>query len=612
MDSNRDQIQYIINPETERKIKVGGPTWRRLTTKYYTNSDGSFTDQLIPDSRTYRTNKVWDKNTNSMKTARKPKHPTPRKRVSDPKGERKYLIVGSKSWNDRYLEYKWNGHEFGAKRRLPLSEFTNTVAKRREVRRMSYNDLFDLRVSIGRTSDVTISDLIYALTYYNTLNKDMFKEWMNVKRSKKDFRIRYDIDEDRLWVRLPDGSREQEVIPLNLILNERDKEEFKKIAKKYITNGMRDYSQCFTDIMAYNLMKAPQNSELKILNLTDDRLGHLRIVHKDRIDEWLDDYLKWYSNAVEEQETEGSGFVYLGWIGFHIDMAPLRTDIGYKHHTPSVLGRTVINPNIDDNRCLQRCLILASEDGQKIIENRKMGDSSVYNKWWKHPDKYKIFNHTIHEIEEAMDICDNKPFEQNEEKFAQLESLLKVSINVFEVTLLPEYDDNSKDKYDQFVCSQIYCGQKGNEAISLCILNDVSTSSGADDTRNTTLPKHFLFIKDLASFKRLILRRNDAKNNHLARTKKCRFCDFVGSASSVHTHEVQSHRDQIDECELYDLSNKDPHLRFVNQRYEMPAPIVVYADFESAIHEDGKHKPIMLSCLPVSRIPAIQTMAQVF
>ena len=44
----------------------------------------------------------------------------------------------------------------------------------------------------------------------------------------------------------------------------------------------------------------------------------------------------------------------------------------------------------------------------------------------------------------------------------------------------------------------------------------------------------------------------------------------------------------------------------------MPAPVVVYADFESAIDNNNKHKPIMLSCLPVSRIPAIQTQLQIF
>ena len=44
----------------------------------------------------------------------------------------------------------------------------------------------------------------------------------------------------------------------------------------------------------------------------------------------------------------------------------------------------------------------------------------------------------------------------------------------------------------------------------------------------------------------------------------------------------------------------------------MPAPVVVYADFESAIDDKNKHKPIMLSCLAVSRIPAIDTQLRVF
>ena len=68
--------------------------------------DGIFTDQLIPDSRTYMTNKIWEANTRSMKAAKKLKHTIHRKRVDDPKGEYKYLIVGSKTWNERYLEYE--------------------------------------------------------------------------------------------------------------------------------------------------------------------------------------------------------------------------------------------------------------------------------------------------------------------------------------------------------------------------------------------------------------------------------------------------------------------------------------------------------------------------
>ena len=72
---------------------------------------------------------------------------------------------------------------------------------------------------------------------------------------------------------------------------------------------------------------------------------------------------------------------YHGWIGFHVEMFPLRSFVGYKHHTPLILGHTMVNPNIDDNRCLQRCLILASEGGHKIIVDPPSCDSSVYNKW---------------------------------------------------------------------------------------------------------------------------------------------------------------------------------------------------------------------------------------
>ena len=62
---------------------------------------------------------------------------------------------------------------------------------------------------------------------------------------------------------------------------------------------MRDYPQRFITIKAYNMIVSCDN-ELQIVNLTDDRLGHLRIIHKDQLNEWLNNYMKWNSNAVEE------------------------------------------------------------------------------------------------------------------------------------------------------------------------------------------------------------------------------------------------------------------------------------------------------------------------
>ena len=81
---------------------------------------------------------------------------------------------------------------------------------------------------------------------------------------------------------------------------------------------------------------------------------------------------------------------------------------------------------------------------------------------------------------------------------------------------------------------------------------------------------------------------------------------------AVHAHEVQAHRELVDESDQYELSNEETRLRFTNQRYEMPAPVIVYADFESAIDDKNRHKPVMLFCLAVSRIPAIDTQLRVF
>ena len=115
-------------------------------------------------------------------------------------------------------------------------------------------------------------------------------------------------------------------------------------------------------------------------------------------------------------------------------------------------------------------------------------------------------------------------------------------------------------------------------------------------TRDTnTIHKHFMSIKDLTGFKQRIYLQNDAKNRNLSRNKKCRFCDFSSSQTAVQNHEVQVRLDHIDERDQYELESQQTHLRFTNQRFEMPAPVVVYADFEIAINE----KNASLSYCPV-------------
>ena len=127
----------------------------------------------------------------------------------------------------------------------------NTVKKRRQTRRNKFFTPFNCKVAEGRLSDVIDSSLGYTLMYYHTIDKNMYKEWMNEKRTKKDFRLKNDGDK-RLWVRLPDGKSEEEVEPINSMMNEMD--QFNEVAKKYILNGICDYPQCLITIMAYNLM----------------------------------------------------------------------------------------------------------------------------------------------------------------------------------------------------------------------------------------------------------------------------------------------------------------------------------------------------------------------
>ena len=88
--------------------------------------------------------------------------------------------------------------------------------------------MFDCKVAEGCLSVVIDSTLWYALTYYHTVDRSMYKEWMNEKRTKKDFRINND-DDNRLWVRLPDGKSEEEVEPMNLMMDETG--EFNEVVK---------------------------------------------------------------------------------------------------------------------------------------------------------------------------------------------------------------------------------------------------------------------------------------------------------------------------------------------------------------------------------------------
>ena len=39
-------MNFTINPETNRPVRIGGPTYNKLILKYYTDDDGNILDQL--------------------------------------------------------------------------------------------------------------------------------------------------------------------------------------------------------------------------------------------------------------------------------------------------------------------------------------------------------------------------------------------------------------------------------------------------------------------------------------------------------------------------------------------------------------------------------------
>ena len=224
MDSHRDD--YTINPETGRKIKIDSPTWKRLAAKY-NMIDGTFTDQPIPDSRAYLSNKVWDENTGSMKAASKPKHAPPRKELVIPSVNESILLwEANHGTSDISNTSEIDMNSVRSENNRCLNSWTR---KRRDEK----HDEKILRSIWSQSCRRRLSDVIqlslgYALTYYHTLEGNMYKEWMNEKRTKKDFRL--NNEDTSIWVRLP-GEEEkasEEVEPINLIFDE--SYEFNEIA----------------------------------------------------------------------------------------------------------------------------------------------------------------------------------------------------------------------------------------------------------------------------------------------------------------------------------------------------------------------------------------------
>ena len=91
--------------------------------------------------------------------------------------------------------------------------------------------------------------------------------------------------------------------------------------------------------------------------------------------------------------------------------------------------------------------------------------------------------------------------------------------------------------------SDLKIANQNNNMLTTMITDDPTTnhcrSVEAICIRMITRFDRLMFVfKDLSDFKHRIFRSINAKNRHLARNAKCRFCDFIGSQAAVQNHIV--------------------------------------------------------------------------
>ena len=91
--------------------------------------------------------------------------------------------------------------------------------------------------------------------------------------------------------------------------------------------------------------------------------------------------------------------------------------------------------------------------------------------------------------------------------------------------------------------SDLEIGDRNNNLFTTLIIDDSTTNYCRlmEDICISVITRFGLLMfvfKDLSDFKHRIFRSINAKNRHLARNAKCRFCDFIGSQAAVQNHIV--------------------------------------------------------------------------
>ena len=138
-------------------------------------------------------------------------------------------------------------------------------------------------------------------------------------------------------------------------------------------------------------------------------------------------------------------------------------------------------------------MILASEDDYQIKANRKVDTATVYNSCGSIQRRMR---YSIEQSKRSKKLLISwHIFWPKWRNACWLESLLEISINIYQVTLFPGYDDDNEDNSENFTCSQIYPSErlKSTTILDLCMLNET--------WHELIALRHFIFIKDLGEIK---------------------------------------------------------------------------------------------------------------
>lgn len=598
---------YTINPLTGKYIKKSGDLWKKLSTVFFTDKENNFLNQRIPSGDYF--NNQWgtsDRDGKYLSPAsqnrldaihRQQTKKTPKKRrtaLNPTTGRRVY--VGSPAWKSLYQEYKWDGQSF--------------TTAREESKAMK----IDKQLEKG---DIINTALGYKVVYYHTARGGMKTEKRGFNLDTRDFKIRKNDDDGSLTVSNRNGSNAQKIELMHCKKHQDgtvDKSVFRdfcSILVEYMKSGQTDAPQYIVYLSTLDLFSSI-DGEREIMMLKDARAPNKRVLIKGHEKEWgMTFLLGEYQRLIEEMEAKGSGWIYEGNMGFSLVMCPLKVCVGAAIHTPLILGKTVVNACIDDNRCLQRSLINACNES--ITKQRNTSNTSAYAKYWNKPNKNLVFNHTIYEIEEAVHIQDNRPFVAHPDNFKVLERLLDIYITCYQFNMQAGFDlkSNTDENAELFTVEPVYPVSRDDDElrddkphIYLCILNDIEKEV-----------KHCVLIKDREQFAKYVSFVATIRNynNNKGRKRCCRWCLYVNCKSNVLKHEIKCHPDCVPEEERYILSQSpEDRLKWTHQRYQMFAPVAVYADFEASIDDEKRHNPIMISLAVVSRVPNIETQYRVF